>query len=101
MKAIPTWREQCDEATSLGAQLVLMQAEIDALRTRLAEVEKDAARYRWMRSAETEVALVIDKVSGFIPPDEQVPGVGGYHTYEYRSGEELDMAIDDAMGAQA
>lgn len=34
-QSIPSWREQCSETTTLGAQLVLMQAEIDALRTAL------------------------------------------------------------------
>ncbi|WP_208281121.1 zinc finger-like domain-containing protein [Massilia oculi] len=63
-----------------------------------AEVEKDAARYRWLRDPDTDVALVLDKRTGFVPPDESVPGVGGYSTYEYRAGEELDAAIDAAMG---
>jgi hypothetical protein len=63
-----------------------------------AEVERDAARYRWLRNPDTDVALVLDKQTSFVPPDERVAGVGGYHTYEYRAGEELDAAIDAARG---
>lgn len=60
----------------------------------------DAARYRWLRDPQTDVALVLDKRTGYVPEDESVPGVGGYHTYEYRAGEELDAAIDAALAAQ-
>jgi len=77
--------------------------EIETLRTALAasraEVEglkKDAERYRWLRNPNTDVGLVIDKVTGEIPYDEGTR-TGGYHTYEYRAGEELDTAIDATM----
>lgn len=56
----------------------------------------DAARYRWLRDPASNVALVLDKRTGYVPADERLPGVGGYHTYEYRAGEELDAAIDAA-----
>jgi hypothetical protein len=59
------------------------------------ETEKQAARYRWLRDPTTDVALVIDKVTGGVPVDEM--GGGGYRTYEYRAGEELDAAIDAAI----
>lgn len=58
---------------------------------------RDAARYRWLRNPHTDVALVLDKCTGYVPVDERVPSVGGYHTYEYRAGEELDAAIDAVM----
>lgn len=61
------------------------------------EDARDAARYRWLRDPNTDVALVLDKKTGYVPIDERVPGVGGCHTYEYRAGEELDAAIDAAM----
>ena len=70
-----------------------------ALLDRVEKAEKDAERYRWLRSPDTDVSLVIDKRTGWVPPDEHVEGVGGYHTYEYRAGEELDTAIDTAMEA--
>lgn len=57
---------------------------------------KDAERYRWLRNPNQDVGLVLDKRVGFVPPDEAFPGVGGYHIYEYRAGEELDAAIDAA-----
>lgn len=60
----------------------------------------DAKRYRWLRNPQTDVALVLDKRTGYVPPDENIPGVGGYHAYEYRAGEELDAAIDAALAAQ-
>ncbi|OAD17158.1 hypothetical protein [Achromobacter insolitus] len=60
----------------------------------------DAARYRWLRDPQTDVALVLDKRTGYVPVDERFPNVGGYHTYEYRAGEELDAAIDAALAAQ-
>ncbi len=61
---------------------------------------RDAARYRWLRDPQTDVALVLDKRTGYVPEDERVRGVGGYYTYEYRAGEELDAAIDAALAAQ-
>ncbi len=60
---------------------------------------KDAARYRWLRNPAQDVALVLDKRTKFAPEDESVLGVGGYHIYEYRAGDELDSAIDAAMAA--
>lgn len=56
----------------------------------------DAARYRWLRDPTTNVALVLDKRTGYVPEDELVPGVGDDHAYEYRAGDELDAAIDAA-----
>ena len=85
-------------AAILGA-VQNLEAERDALLDRLEKSEKDAERYRWLRSPDTDVSLVIDKRTGWVPPDEHVEGVGGYHTYEYRAGEELDAALDSAMEA--
>lgn len=60
----------------------------------------DAERYRWLRDPKNDVALVLDKRTGYVPEDEQIPGVGGYHAYEYRAGVELDAAIDAARKEQ-
>ncbi|MDA3170292.1 hypothetical protein JR315_28985 [Pseudomonas aeruginosa] len=65
------------------------------LAERLIAAEADAKRYRWLRNPDQDVSLVLDKVSGEVPADEF--GCGGYLTYEYRSGDELDAAIDAAM----
>ncbi|MBS2057869.1 hypothetical protein [Pseudomonas aeruginosa] len=62
---------------------------------RLRAAEADAKRYRWLRNPDQDVSLVLDKVSGEVPADEF--GCGGYLAYEYRSGDELDAAIDAAM----
>ena len=62
-----------------------------------ADVARDAARYRWLRNPEQEVGLVLDKRVGFREHDEGTR-TGGYPMYEYRSGVELDAAIDVAMG---
>jgi hypothetical protein len=62
-----------------------------------ANAEIDARRYRWLRDPGVDVALVLDKVTGEVPATEGLIG-GGYKTYEYRSGVELDAAIDRAMG---
>lgn len=78
-------------------RLLLPKKDAQELLDRVEKAEKDAARYRWLRSPDTDVSLVIDKRTGWVPPDEHVEGVGGYHTYEYRAGEELDTAIDSAM----
>lgn len=59
-------------------------ATILALIQHVRELKRDAARYRWLRNPDQDVALVLDKMTG--------SGV-----YEYRAGEELDAAIDSAM----
>ena len=59
-----------------------------AIRTQPVQADaRDAARYRWLRSPTSDVCRVIDK---------PVPGAHGFD-YEYRTGEELDAAIDAAM----
>lgn len=71
---------------------------IDHLRAEVETLRKDAERYRWLRNPDQDVALVLDKVTGEIPVDKF--GCGGYRTYEYRAGVELDDAIDAAMAAK-
>lgn len=63
------------------------------------QILKDALRYRWLRNPHQDVSLVIDKRTKWVPEDESVQGVGGYWIYEYRSGEDLDSAIDSAIAA--
>jgi len=55
-----------------------LSAEVEALR-------KDAERYRWLRNPDQAVGNVMDKM-------------GSSGVYEYRAGDELDAAIDSAMG---
>lgn len=60
------------------------------------DVARDAERYRWLRDPSTDPGLVLDKQVGFMEYDEGTR-TGGYPVYEYRSGEELDKAIDAAI----
>ncbi|WWA79525.1 hypothetical protein Kintu_gp33c [Xanthomonas phage Kintu] len=76
------------------------EAEIARLRAEVEAYRKDAERYRWLRNPDRDVSLVLDKVTGYIEYHEGTQ-TGGYSTYEYRAGEELDTAIDAAMGASA
>lgn len=103
---VKSWQERYNDTlrgVSDADMIKCMHAEIEEqrkqntiLRAQLASAQKDAERYRWLRDTETDVSLVLDKQTGWVPPDENVPGIGGYHTYEYRAGEELDQAIDAA-----
>ena len=77
------------DCVSLAAALTAGQAPAGVL--------GDAERYRWLRNPTTDVALVLDKRTAWVPPDDVVHGVGGHWSYEYRAGDELDAAIDAAM----
>ena len=68
----------------------LSEDDLEALR-------RDAERYRWLRDQNTDVSLVLDKRTDYVPPDDAVPGAGGYWCYEYRAGSDLDDAVDAAM----
>ena len=74
-------------------------AEIHRLETRLAEVEKDAARYQWLRTS--CISDVKESMDG--PGHKQLMFVGkiypDWRFAIYHIG--LDAAIDSAMGAQA
>jgi hypothetical protein len=61
----------------------------------LEQLKKDAERYRWLRDPNNDVAEVIDKKTGENP--HGLYGEFNGYAYEYRSSEELDAAIDDAM----
>lgn len=74
------------------------KADIATLAAENERLRADAERYSWLRDPNTDVSLVIDKVCGEIPYHEGTQ-TGGYLTYEYRSGDELDAAIDQARAA--
>ncbi|MFG8250194.1 hypothetical protein ACEOPT_32960 [Pseudomonas aeruginosa] len=82
------------DRSRLDSTVILCGTLADII-ARLRAAEADAKRYRWFRKPYQDVSLVLDKVSGEVPADEF--GRGGYLTYEYRSGDELDAAIDAAM----
>lgn len=75
------------DATALACE---KEREADALRV-------NAERYLWLRNPDRDVSLVLDKVTGYVEYHEGTQ-TGGYSTYEYRAGDELDTAIDAAMG---
>jgi len=75
------------DATALACE---KEREADALRV-------NAERYLWLRNPDRDVSLVLDKVTGYVEYHEGTQ-TGGYSTYEYRAGDELDTAIDTAMG---
>ena len=91
MKTIPAWRDDIKPEYQSIIQIAApaMQAEIDALRTRLAEVEKDALRYRYIRKHEGAIGVSVTDFTGEELYERMVVT------------EELDAAIDSAMGAQA
>jgi hypothetical protein len=66
----------------------LLQFENKQLRAQLAEAQKDAERYRWLRNPTVDVGFVLDKCVGHLE--------SGHGIYEYKAGEELDNAIDAA-----
>ena len=65
--------------------ILALIAEVEALR-------KDADRYRWLRDDSIDPGTVIDKKVGVFNSED-----GGYPIWEYRTGDELDSAIDAAM----
>lgn len=86
---------------TLPKSLKDMRASVDAIEqavlARVVERLKDAERYQFIRNPEFNAALILDTRTEWVPPDDAVPGVGGYWIYEYRTAEELDEAIDTAM----
>lgn len=102
MKPIPTWRETLGNSPTLvaaGAVGQAMQQEIDALRTRLAEVEKDAARLNWIQRH-----LFVHKWNGVIDSGSQTRWDiwGGYrHITATMIGNTFGEAIDNAAKEQA
>ena len=102
MKPIPTWRETLGNSPTLvaaGAVGQAMQQEIDALRTRLAEVErglKDATR-----SLETVAQLSGRKSYGMPPIETYMETFMEVRAYAAARAGVAREVIDAAMGAQA
>jgi hypothetical protein len=83
-----------------GLYHLIAESDIPAPLPRASEqadeaVTLDAERYRWLRNPSQDVSLVLDKVVGETPLSEDGLS-GGYKHYEYRSGDDLDAAIDAA-----
>ena len=73
---------------SIAEQVKRMAEALAAAEQRVAELERDAQRYRWLRNPDQNVGEVLDKLVA--------DGV-----WDYRAGEDLDTAIDAALAAAA
>jgi len=98
VEAITVWCPEVIDA--IKEALAQPPLPVQPQRQPLTDEQKDAARYRWLRNPDTDVSLVLDKRTNWVPPDDVVIGVGGYWQYEYRAGEELDAAVDQAIEAK-
>ena len=78
----PDGPEAADEIGRLRLELCQSEGRCETLRARLAEAERDAARYRWLRADECDADEISRRCSLFEA------------TYD----EHLDAAIDAAMG---
>jgi hypothetical protein len=82
------------EVRSLHVQLSEAQTEIAALRQRVEACEKDAARYRWIRSR----ACQWEKAPGYMQPDLRLKIFTSPMTsIEIHGGEGFDVKVDDAI----
>ena len=87
MKPIPTWVERTQADKWTQETTTYMQSEIDDLRQRCAELEKDAARYQAIRNG-----LEVDPDNSGIVVS-LIDDFGG----ETLHGDKADAAIDAAM----
>lgn len=78
------------------ATIYVAAKELRRLHAENESLRKDAGRYRWLRNPEIHVGNIIDKRTTYNEVTDF--GTGGYWNYEYRAGEDLDQAIDAAMG---
>lgn len=87
LESIIQYTERKDKADNSAT--VIDFGELRGLIARLRAAEVDAKRYRWLRNPSTDPASVIDKRVG--------DSVTGFGIWEYKAGDELDDAIDEAM----
>ncbi len=79
--------------TDLGKRVAALQDENDTLKTRLAEVEKDAARYQWLRDNCARVQTPMLGVLLLCVPSKWLP------EHQTTTAED-DASIDAAMKEQ-
>lgn len=92
----PLAQEMADHFAALLQRVADAEGQRDAAIAERDALVADARRYRWLRDPNSNVALVLDKATGWVEYHEGTQ-TGGYATYEYRAGEELDAAIDNAL----
>ena len=68
---------------------ICLAAERDALRARLAEAERDAKRYRWLRCRMT--MFDVREIGSIVPVDTDE---------ERQKSADVDAAIDEAMPSE-
>ena len=87
--ALRTFCQSQTARAETAERIALRQdAELDLMKARLADSERDVARYRWLRSPEAAVCEVCNRANA---------GDG----FTFMEGDELDAAIDAAMKEQA
>lgn len=79
---------QAMQAILEGDATVIPTAELEALRARVAELEKGAERYRWLRERDLDTITHGGVFAGQVPENFVI------------SGKELDEAIDAAIDQQ-
>lgn len=87
-ETVSSLNEQIDAANNAFHRIYELEQEVESLR-------KDASRYRWLRDDAVDPGTVIDKKVGVFDSED-----GGYPIWEYRSGADLDSAIDAAMSKE-
>ena len=80
-------RQACEEASS---ELATLRSQLAAALAKVEEYKLDAARYRWLRQPDIEMAQLFDWKQQ----------KDGEHGLVFKSGDELDAAIDSAMTAK-
>lgn len=83
------------ENKHLAELLECAQGDLATAKTIAERSMNDAERYRWLRDDAVDPGTVIDKKVGVFNSED-----GGYPIWEYRSGAELDSAIDAAMSKE-
>lgn len=88
------WVQQTCQPEELGMHRAdILKARIAELEARLAEAQKDAARYRWLRNFHAGEGGVRDELP-YIAAGENYRGAWALHS------EEADTTIDAAIAAQ-
>ena len=72
------------------AELLSLRSQLAAALAKVEEYKLDAARYRWLRQPDIEMAQLFDWKQQ----------KDGEHGLVFKSGDELDAAIDSAMTAK-
>lgn len=86
------WNLANEPDTDFAASVALRDCAvtIKELQSRIEALEKDAARYRWLREKDSEVGFSVLNVGQWVMPASCI-------AVTYHAAEALDSAIDTAM----